>query len=223
MGMFSFIDGVLINNLQKKYMREQLTEIYGEILKYEKNMQSKSVNKIELEEKIKQLKKELESNEKMTKLEKMKKQMDLTLLETKIKENCLINDDNRVEQENIINRIWNMENKIYSSCRFNTTWCSYSDVDTFNRETLKDIYMEEANQDFIETERQFVLEELKPVYEYYINAYNTLKVQEDKLDMLDELIDEMAAEVITKDMKANNIKLPEFVTGMRYFRHESEE
>lgn len=48
-------------------------------------------------------------------------------------------------------------------------------------------------------------------------------IHEQKLDMLEELIDEMAAEVIREDMKKNNITLPEFVKGMRYFKSEDEE
>ena len=41
--------------------------------------------------------------------------------------------------------------------------------------------------------------------------------------MLEELIDEMATEVIREDMKKNNVTLPEFVKGMRYFKSEDEE
>lgn len=48
-------------------------------------------------------------------------------------------------------------------------------------------------------------------------------IHEQKLDMLEELIDEMAAEVIREDMKKNNVALPEFVKGMRYFKPEDEE
>ncbi|WP_300392625.1 hypothetical protein [Fusobacterium sp.] len=40
--------------------------------------------------------------------------------------------------------------------------------------------------------------------------------------LLNELIDEMVAEVIKKDMKKNNVTLPEFVKGMRYFKSEDE-
>lgn len=48
-------------------------------------------------------------------------------------------------------------------------------------------------------------------------------IHEEKLNMLEELIDEMAAEVIREDMKKNNVTLPEFVKGMRYFKPEDEE
>ena len=48
-------------------------------------------------------------------------------------------------------------------------------------------------------------------------------VHSQKLDMLEELIDEMATEVIREDMKKNNVTLPEFVKGMRYFKSEDEE
>lgn len=36
--------------------------------------------------------------------------------------------------------------------------------------------------------------------------------------MIEQLIDEMAAEVIMKDMEKNDIILPEFVKEMRYFK-----
>lgn len=48
-------------------------------------------------------------------------------------------------------------------------------------------------------------------------------IHEQRLDMLEELVDEMAAEVIKEDMKNNNITLPDFVKGMRYFKFEDEE
>lgn len=48
-------------------------------------------------------------------------------------------------------------------------------------------------------------------------------IHEEKLNMLEELTDEMAAEVIREDMKKNNVTLPEFVKGMRYFKPEDEE
>ena len=41
--------------------------------------------------------------------------------------------------------------------------------------------------------------------------------------MLEELIDGMATEVIKEDMKKNSVVLPEFVRGMKYFKHEDEE
>ena len=52
---------------------------------------------------------------------------------------------------------------------------------------------------------------------------NLLKPRLERLQLLEELIDEMAAEVIREDMKKNNVTLPEFVKGMRYFKPEDEE
>lgn len=49
------------------------------------------------------------------------------------------------------------------------------------------------------------------------------KIHLEKLEMLENLINEMAAEVIKEDMNKNNIILPDFVKGMRYFKHENEE
>lgn len=52
---------------------------------------------------------------------------------------------------------------------------------------------------------------------------NLLKPRLERLQLLEELIDEMAAEVIREDMKKNNVTLPEFVKGMKYFKTEGEE
>ena len=52
---------------------------------------------------------------------------------------------------------------------------------------------------------------------------NLLKPRLERLQLLEELIDEMAAEVIREDMKKNNVTLSEFVKGMRYFKPEDEE
>ena len=43
-------------------------------------------------------------------------------------------------------------------------------------------------------------------------------IHQKKLDVIEQLIDEMAAEVIMKDMEKNDIILPEFVKEMRYFK-----
>ena len=52
---------------------------------------------------------------------------------------------------------------------------------------------------------------------------NLLKPHSERLQLLEELIDEMAAEVIREDMKKNNVTLSEFVKGMRYFKPEDED
>lgn len=68
-------------------------------------------------------------------------------------------------------------------------------------------------------------EERKEKIANVVISYSAEKIviHEQKLDMLEELIDEMAAEVIREDMKKNNVTLPEFVKGMRYFKPEDEE
>ena len=43
-------------------------------------------------------------------------------------------------------------------------------------------------------------------------------IHQKKLDVIEQLIDEMAAEVIIKDMEKNDIILPEFIKEMRYFK-----
>lgn len=57
-----------------------------------------------------------------------------------------------------------------------------------------------------------------------LEPYNRkVEIHKQKLNMLEELIDEMATEVIREDMKKNNVTLPEFVKGMKYFKTEGEE
>ena len=68
-------------------------------------------------------------------------------------------------------------------------------------------------------------EEKKKRISEVMENYNSEKIiiHKGKLNMLEELIDEMATEVIREDMKKNNVTLPEFVKGMRYFKSEDEE
>lgn len=82
---------------------------------------------------------------------------------------------------------------------------------------------EEISLSFIEYSGVEILEDLKPIYEYYQKISETLKNNKQRLDMLEELVDEMITEVIREDMKKNNVTLPKFVKGMKYFKHENEE
>lgn len=53
-----------------------------------------------------------------------------------------------------------------------------------------------------------------------IKAEEKLASHKAKLDMLNELIEEMTAEVITKDMIINGVKLPNFITEVKYFNEK---
>ena len=76
------------------------------------------------------------------------------------------------------------------------------------------------NNKFIKSE-----EEKKRRISEVMKSYNSEKIiiHKGKLNMLEELVDEMAVEIIKEDMKKNNVTLPEFIKGMRYFKSEDEE
>ena len=76
------------------------------------------------------------------------------------------------------------------------------------------------NNKFIKSE-----EEKKRRISEVMENYNSEKIiiHKGKLNMLEELVDEMAVEIIKEDMKKNNVTLPEFIKGMRYFKSEDEE
>ena len=76
------------------------------------------------------------------------------------------------------------------------------------------------NNKFIKNEKERE-ERISEVIKNY--RAEEVAIHEEKLNMLEELTDEMAAEVIREDMKKNNVTLPEFVKGMRYFKPEDEE
>jgi TolA-binding protein len=203
-------------------IRKNLTDLYDKIRVFENEI--KKLN--EEQEKIKNekiiLMKELEENNNLTKLEKMKKQMDLFIIEAQKTEEINSNDENI---NIILEQIKELEITIFVSCRFNTTWYPSSDIiENYNFDSMKN-YEESYNSKKLKVQvgEKGVLEELKPIYEYYKNAKDILKDNEEKLSMLEELIDGMATEVIKEDMKKNNVVLPEFVRGMKYFKHEDEE
>lgn len=205
-------------------IRAELINLYELIKEYEAKIEKIELEKIASKQKINELKKELETNNHLRKLEKMKKQMDLILFETKEQE--IDSTINETEKEEILQKIKEIENVIYFSIRTNTTWCP-SSLELFNdEEYTKKISTKEyieANKTAIEQGRDCVLECLKPIYIYYINAKEILKNNKEKLAMLEELVDEMASEEIRKDMLKNNVTLPDFVKGMKYFKHENEE
>lgn len=94
-------------------------------------------------------------------------------------------------------------------------------------------------EDFLKIQ---ILPELSSIYEYYkkisdmenqiIDFLNKeahekladniisekILIHQKKLDVIEQLIDEMAAEIIMKDMEKNDIVVPEFVKEMRYFK-----
>ena len=76
------------------------------------------------------------------------------------------------------------------------------------------------NNKFIKSE-----EEKKRRISEVMENYNSEKIiiHKGKLNMLEELVDEMAVEIIKEDMKKNNVTLPDFIKGMRYFKSEDEE
>lgn len=81
-------------------------------------------------------------------------------------------------------------------------------------------YVGDSNEQKIkqkEEEKRIKLEKEKKV------LIEKVAIHKQRLNMLEELIDEMATEVIREDMKKNNVTLPEFVKGMRYFKSEDEE
>ena len=222
-GIFSAVAGVSDFIRESKSTKTRLEELYEKIKSYEEEKNEKIQKKRELNKEIEILKKEIETNTNLTKVEKMKKQMDLFILEEE-KEKTDSSDDSQIHEE-ILEKIQRIEKEIYFSTRFNTTWFP-REIQNFNKKEVKEVYTEEyiaLNEKVIKERENNVLEELKSVYEYYKKTSETLKNNEQRLEMLEELIDEMAAEVIREDMKKNNITLPEFVKGMRYFKPEDEE
>ena len=223
MGFWSGITGVTGIIESNRSTRKKLEELYSNIQEYENKRERKKEEKIKLNKEIEKIKKELEANINLTKVEKMKKQMDLFTLEEE-KEKTDYSDDNQIQKE-ILKKIQKIEKEIYFSIRFNTTWFP-TRVQDFNKKEIKEVCTEEyinSKKNVIDERRNYVLEELKSVYEYYKKTSETLKNNEQRLNMLEELIDEMASEVIREDMKKNDVTLPDFVKGMKYFKHENEE
>ena len=222
-GIFSAVAGASAFVRESKSTKTRLEELYEKIISYEEEKNEKIQKKMELNKEIEILKKEIETNINLTKVEKMKKQMDLFTLEAE-KEKTDYSDDNQIQKE-ILEKIQRIEKEIYFSIRFNTTWFP-REIQNFNRKEVKEVYTEEyinSNKNVIEERRNYVLEKLKSIYEYYKKTSETLKNNEQRLNMLEELIDEMASEVIREDMKKNDVTLPDFVKGMKYFKHENEE
>lgn len=81
-------------------------------------------------------------------------------------------------------------------------------------------YVGDSNEQKIkqkEEEKRIKLEKEKKV------LIEKVAIHKQRLNMLEELVDEMAVEIIKEDMKKNNVTLPDFVKGMRYFKFEDEE
>ena len=223
MGFFSTMTEIANIAGNFRSTRSRLEELYSEIKSYEEERSEKIQKKRELNKEIESLKKEIEINTNLTKIEKMKKQMDLFTMEEE-KEKTDFSNDYQVQEE-ILEKIQRIEKEVYFSIRFNTTWFP-TEIQNFKIKEVKEVYTEEyikLNENLIKERANYVLEELKSVYEYYKKTSETLKNNEQRLDMLEELIDEMASEVIREDMKKNDVTLPDFVKGMKYFKHENEE
>lgn len=209
--------------IKTNHIRTHLENLYLKIKEYDEKIVKLGQERKIAQRNIEKTKKELEQSNKLTKLERMKKQMDLILSEKKIQK-MPVEIDEKIEKD-ILSKIKILEFKIYFACRYNTTWCG-PEIKKLDRKEIKKIYTKsyrEVHKNVINERSNCVIEELKPIYEYYKNSFKILEDDEEKLDMLEELIDEMAAEVIREDMKKNNVTLPNFVKGMRYFKSIDEE
>ena len=192
------------NSLKKENnnIAKLLDEIYEEF-KYYQNLKIEMKNKVEsLLNELAKLKIELEKDTEISKLEKVKKQIDLLVTEESI----------TLEQSKKADEFLELREKINS------------DIDTVERsinigimgdKLMKEEEIQEETPKFIFTVG------LSKVYNYYKNASQILKNNEEKTKQLEELIDEMIVEVIRKEMEEKNVVLPEFMEETRYFKHEN--
>ena len=228
-------------------MRKLLDELYEKIRNYEKEKDKagKEVEKIKTE--IEKISISLNSSNNFSKIEKMKKQMDLSFLQSKLelaemeKENS--SNSNLVNFEKEINsEMSSVESAVYVITRFNektnleilpelsSIYEYYKKISDVENEIINSLSSDkekmEAEIKIVKNNKFISEDEKKKRIEVKRKEYPNVEkivVHEQKLDMLEELINEMAAEVIREDMKKNNVTLPEFVKGMRYFKPEDEE
>lgn len=238
MGTFSGILGVTgaiasgVDTLSKDIMkaklekdiRKKLDEIYNEIKHYENEKTSMEAEVESSKSKIETLNAEITKNPNVSRLELMKKQMDLMIAEETLKvKQTELEKNNSKKLESIIKsiteNIYKIERNIYIAVRFNDI--GYINCfKGFETSGTNPLILKEAKIEIQDPEFIF-FDELKQVRDYYEKATNII-TDEEKLNMFESLIDEMIAEVIKEDMKKNNIALPDFVKGMRYFKHENE-
>lgn len=228
-------------------MRKFLNGLYEKIRNYEKEKDKagKEVEKIKGE--ITNLSTSLSFTDNLSKIEKMKKQMDLSFLQSKLelaemeKENS--SNSNLVNLEKEINsEVSSVESTIYVITRFNeetnleslpelsSIYEYYKKISDVENEIINSLSSDkekmEAEIKIVKNNKFISEDEKKKRIEVKRKEYPNVEkivIHEEKLNMLEELTDEMIAEVIREDMKKNNVTLPEFVKGMRYFKPEDEE
>ena len=228
-------------------MRKFLNGLYEKIRNYEKEKDKvgKEVEKIKGE--ITNLSTSLSFTDNLSKIEKMKKQMDLSFLQSKLelaemeKENS--SNSNLVNLEKEINsEMSSVESTIYVITRFNeetnleslpelsSIYEYYKKISDVENEIINSLSSDkekmEAEIKIVKNNKFISEDEKKKRIEVKRKEYPNVEkivIHEEKLNMLEELTDEMIAEVIREDMKKNNVTLPEFVKGMRYFKPEDEE
>ena len=228
-------------------MRKFLNGLYEKIRNYEKEKDKvgKEVEKIKGE--ITNLSTSLSFTDNLSKIEKMKKQMDLSFLQSKLelaemeKENS--SNSNLVNLEKEINsEMSSVESTIYVITRFNeetnleslpelsSIYEYYKKISDVENEIINSLSSDkekmEAEIKIVKNNKFISEDEKKKRIEVKRKEYPNVEkivIHEEKLNMLEELTDEMIAEVIREDMKKNNVTLPEFVKGMRYFKPEDED
>ena len=160
--------------IKANHIRTYLGYLYKKLNEYNNKIIKEEQEKKIAQQGIEGLKKELEQSNKLTKLERMKKQMDLILSEKKIQK-IPVEIDEKTEKI-ILDIIKELEFKIYFACRYNTTWYGPA-INNLDRKEVEKHYTKsymEVHKKFIEERRNCVIDELKPIYEYYKNAFKIL-------------------------------------------------
>lgn len=202
-------------------MREDLNELYNQIVSYNRKINSKFAE-IEIRIRERKSRGDLDSffTEEMTEFNKLKEQMDTFILEYELEEKK--SSSNKFLNQ-IISEMRRLEKIIYIAIRFNTTWLPSEMIDLESIENIDKNFIEKKlnlneNLEKVRNGSNGVLEELKVVNEYYNKARKAIGNDENKINMLEKLIDYMASEVIKKDMQEKGIVLPSNIENMRYFK-----
>lgn len=197
-------------------MRGDLNKLYNQIVSYNSKFEE-----IEIRIRERKSRGDLDSffTEEMTEFNKLKEQMDTFILEYEVEEKKSSNKF----LDQIISEMRRLEKIIYVAIRFNTTWLPSEMIDLESIEDIDKNSIEKQlnlneNLEEVKNGSNRVLEELKVVNEYYNKARKAIGNDENKINMLEKLIDYMASEVIKKDMQENGIVLPSNIENMRYFK-----
>lgn len=197
-------------------MRGDLNKLYNQIVSYDSKFEE-----IEIRIRERKSRGDLDSffTEEMTEFNKLKEQMDTFILEYEVEEKKSSNKF----LDQIISEMRRLEKIIYVAIRFNTTWLPSEMIDLESIEDIDKNSIEKQlnlneNLEEVKNGSNRVLEELKVVNEYYNKARKAIGNDENKINMLEKLIDYMASEVIKKDMQKNGIVLPSNIENMRYFK-----